>query len=296
MSKIAILTDSTADMNRELREKYNIDYFRMGFSSGDEEYVASLDWEDISYKDFYDSMRNGKGYLTSQVTVKHFLEKFSEYLKEGYDVLYIGCSSALSGSVAAAKLLLKELKNEYKDNKVICIDSLLSGMGQGMMAIKAAELRDEGKTVEEIAEFIEEMKMRCNQVGTVSTLEYLKKSGRVTASSAFFGNLFAVKPILISDDKGQNLAVKKVKGRMSSLEETVNQIEKFIKDPLNQTVYISHADAKEDADKVCEMLKERIPGIKTEQAIIGPIVGISVGPGTIIAYYQGVDKKEHMAQ
>ena len=149
MSKIAILTDSTADMNRELREKYNIDYFRMGFSSGDEEYVASLDWEDISYKDFYDSMRNGKGYLTSQVTVKHFLEKFSEYLKEGYDVLYIGCSSALSGSVAAAKLLLKELKNEYKDNKVICIDSLLSGMGQGMMAIKAAELRDEGKTVEE---------------------------------------------------------------------------------------------------------------------------------------------------
>ena len=296
MSKIAILTDSTADMNRELREKYNIDYFRMGFSSGDEEYVASLDWEDISYKDFYDSMRNGKSYLTSQVTVKHFLEKFSEYLKEGYDVLYIGCSSALSGSVAAAKLLLKELKNEYKDNKVICIDSLLSGMGQGMMAIKAAELRDEGKTVEEIAEFIEEMKMRCNQVGTVSTLEYLKKSGRVTASSAFFGNLFAVKPILISDDKGQNLAVKKVKGRMSSLEETVNQIEKFIKDPLNQTVYISHADAKEDADKVCEMLKERIPGIKTEQAIIGPIVGISVGPGTIIAYYQGVDKKEHMAQ
>ena len=296
MNKIMILTDSTSDLNADLRKKYNIDYCKMGFSSGDKEFEASLDWEDISAKDFYDSMRNGTGYLTIQVPVKHFLEKFSEYLKEGYDVLYIGCSSALSGSVASAKLLAKELKRDYKDNKLVCVDSLLSGMGQGMMVIKAAELRDEGKNIDEIAAYIEEMKMSCNQVGTVSTLDYLKKSGRVTASSAFFGNLFAVKPILISDDKGQNLAVKKVKGRKSSLEELAAQVVTYIREPEDQTVYVSHADAEEDADTVIELIKSKIPGIKTEKAIIGPIVGISVGPGTIITYYRGVDKKEHMNQ
>lgn len=296
MNKIKILTDSTSDMNAALREKYDIDYCRMGFSSGDKEYSASLDWEDISYKDFYDSMRNGQSYLTIQVTVGQFLENFSKYLGEGYDVLYIGCSSALSGSVAAAKMLVKELKVKYKESKLICIDSLLSGMGQGMMAIKAAELRDEGKSIEEIAEYIEDMKMHCNQVGTVSTLDYLKKSGRVTASSAFFGNLFAVKPILISDTKGQNLAVKKVKGRRSSLEEIANQIETYIRNPLDQTIYISHADAEEDADLVIKLVGEKIPGAKCEKAIIGPIVGISVGPGTIIAYFEGVDKKDHMDQ
>ena len=296
MNKIAIITDSTSDLCLELREKYNIDYCEMAFSSGDKSFKASLDWEDISAKEFYDSMRNGTPYLTTQVTVKCFLEKVGKYLSEGYDVLYIGCSSALSGSIASANIICRELKTEYPGRKIMCIDSLISGMGQGMLAIKAAELRDQGKTIDEIYSEIENLKNICNQCGTVSTLDYLKKSGRVTASSAFFGNLFAVKPILISDDKGQNLAVKKVKGRKSSLEEIVNQIETYIKNPLEQTVYISHADCEEDANKVCEMIRERIPGINVETAIIGPIVGVSVGPGTIIAYFTGTEKSEHMKQ
>ena len=294
MSSFDIITDSTSDLSLALREKYGIDYCLMEFSEGEKNYRASLDWTDISYKDFYGSMRQGKRYKTVQVPVKTFDEKFREHLEQGKDVLYIACSSGLSGSVNTAKVMSEELKSSYPDRKIICIDSLISGMGQGSMAIKAAKMRDEGKSIEETASWIEENKLFFNQYGTVESLDYLKAAGRVTASSAFFGNLFAVKPILISDLEGHNLAVKKVKGRKSSLEELAVMTAKYIIDPADQTIYIGHADDEEAANTVAGKMKELIPGANTELYVIGPIVGASVGPGTIIVFYNGKNKKEQL--
>ena len=294
MSSFDIITDSTSDLSLALREKYSIDYCLMEFSEGEKNYRASLDWTDISYKDFYGSMRQGKRYKTVQVPVKTFDEKFREHLEQGKDVLYIACSSGLSGSVNTAKVMSEELKSSYPDRKIICIDSLISGMGQGSMAIKAAKMRDEGKSIEETASWIEENKLFFNQYGTVESLDYLKAAGRVTASSAFFGNLFAVKPILISDLEGHNLAVKKVKGRKSSLEELAVMTAKYIVDPADQTIYIGHADDEEAANTVAGKMKELIPGANTELYVIGPIVGASVGPGTIIVFYNGKNKKEQL--
>lgn len=294
MSSFDIITDSTSDLSLALREKYGIDYCLMEFSEGEKNYRASLDWTDISYKDFYGSMRQGKRYKTVQVPVKTFDEKFREHLEQGKDVLYIACSSGLSGSVNTAKVMSEELKSSYPERKIICIDSLISGMGQGSMAIKAAKMRDEGKSIEETASWIEENKLFFNQYGTVESLDYLKAAGRVTASSAFFGNLFAVKPILISDLEGHNLAVKKVKGRKSSLEELAVMTAKYIVDPADQTIYIGHADDEEAANTVAGKMKELIPGANTELYVIGPIVGASVGPGTIIVFYNGKNKKEQL--
>lgn len=294
MSSFDIITDSTSDLSLALREKYGIDYCLMEFSEGEKNYRASLDWTDISYKDFYGSMRQGKRYKTVQVPVKTFDEKFREHLEQGKDVLYIACSSGLSGSVNTAKVMSEELKSSYPDRKIICIDSLISGMGQGSMAIKAAKMRDEGKSIEETASWIEENKLFFNQYGTVESLDYLKAAGRVTASSAFFGNLFAVKPILISDLEGHNLAVKKVKGRKSSLEELAVMTAKYIVDPADQTIYIGHADDEEAANTVAGKMKDLIPGANTELYVIGPIVGASVGPGTIIVFYNGKNKKEQL--
>lgn len=296
MNKIKIITDSTSDLSKQIRDEYGIDYCCMGFSLGETDYKASLDWEDFSFHDYYEKMRSGSLFKTIQVTTKQFLETFTKYLQEGMDIVYIGCSSALSGSVASAEMLARELRREYKGQQILCVDSLISGMGQGMMVIEAAKMRDEGKSAEEIAQYLEESKMYCDQVGTVESLEYLKKAGRVSASSAFFGNLFAVKPILISDKTGQNLAVKKVKGRKSSLEETAEQVRKYIDPSVEQTVYISHADDEQAALRVESMIREKVPGVPTELAKIGPIVGASVGPGTIIVYFHGASKEEHMKQ
>lgn len=290
----AVITDSTSDLSNELREKYSIDYCQMEFSLGEKNFRASLDWEDISPKEFYDSMRSGKRYKTVQVTVKTFDEKFREHLSKGEDILYIACSSGLSGSVKTAQVISQELRSDFPDRKIVCIDSLISGLGQGSMAIKAAQMRDEGKSLDETATWIEDNKLFFNQYGTVENLDYLKAAGRVTASSAFFGNLFSVKPILISDLEGHNLAVKKVKGRKSSLYELAAMTAQYITDPLSQTIYIGHADDEEAANVVSEKIKELIPGASTSLYVIGPIVGASVGPGTIIVFYSGRHKKEQL--
>ena len=294
MSTFDIITDSTSDLSLELREKYGISYCKMEFSCEDKTYHASLDWDEISYKTFYDSMRQGKRFKTVQVPVKTFDEVFREHLDKGQDILYIACSSGLSGSYNAAKVYCEELKSDYPGKKIICIDSLISGMGQGSMAVKAAQMRDEGCSIEETSKWIEDNKLFYNQYGTTESLEYLKAAGRVTASSAFFGNLFSVKPILISDLEGHNLAVKKVKGRASSLIELAAMTAQYIIDPTEQTIYIGHADDEAAANTVAEKIKELIPGATTSLYVIGPIVGASVGPGTIIVFYRGKNKKEQI--
>ena len=201
MSNFVIIADSTADLSKDLRCKYEIDYVRMNYVIDGVEYTASLDWENHGCSEFYNMMRNGKRILTTQVPREEYNRKFKSYLDAGKDILYISCSSALSGSINLAVIIAKELEEEYPGRRVICIDSLCSSLGQGYMLIRAAQLKEEGKSLEEIASYIEENKLKVNQFGTVENLNYLKRAGRVKASSAFFGNMFGIKPIIISDKK-----------------------------------------------------------------------------------------------
>ena len=282
-----IFADSTSDLGKDLRDKYDIDYVRMNYVVDGKEYEASLDWESHSMKDFYDMMRNGNIIKTTQVSREEYEKRFTEVLEAGKDILYIACSSALSGSINLATLIGNELKEKYPERKIICIDSLISSLGQGYLCIKASMLRYEGKTIEEVAQYINDNKLKVNQFGTVATLDFLKKAGRVTASSAFFGNLFGIKPILISDTKGQNLAVKKIKGSANARREIAQDLSSIVIDSEEQVLYISHADSLKDA----ELLRDEILKISKFKDCyingIAPIVGASVGPGTVIAYCVG---------
>lgn len=294
MASFHVLTDSTSDLPIELRQQYGINYFPMEFSTGDKNYIASLDWTQIGSHDFYESMRNGVKYKTAQVSIKTFTEILREHLSMGKDVIYIACSSALSSSVKTAYVVRDELRAEFPDRKVIIIDSLISGMAQGLLAIECAKMRDQDKSIDEVETWIEDHKLFYNQCSTTESLSYLKEAGRVTASSAFFGNLFAVKPIIISDTKGQNLAIRKVKGRKSSFTEIADQISKFIVQPEKQTIWVGHADSPSDADTLAETIKSKIPEATVKTYVIGPIVGVSVGPGTLICNYRGKHKNEQL--
>lgn len=287
MRKIAVITDSTCDIDKELREKLDITYLPMNISYNGKEMPASLDWDLYSPKELYDVMRSGIRVMTTQVPVETFIEGFKKELDAGNDIIYIGCSSALSGSVNTSYVVRDELLKDYPDAKIVCIDARNSCLGEGMMAICAAKMRDDGKTIEQISDYIETNKQRFNQVGTVESLEYLRRAGRVTAPSAFFGNIFGVKPILISDIKGQNVPIKKVKGRRTSLLEIVDYIKQTIEQPEEQTIYLGHADCAVDAEFIKEHILKEIPCKGVYTNYIGPIIGASVGPGTIIVYYMG---------
>lgn len=234
MNNYAIITDSTSDLCKIFRTQYDIDYAQMNISYDDKELVASLDWDSYSLKELYDTMRMGKRIRITQVPYDAFLNKFKYYLEQGKDVLYISCSSALSGSINIARTVKQELEESYPNNKIVLVDSLISCLGQGFLVIKAASLRNEGKTINEVKEYLKVNKLKVHQVATVENLEYLKRAGRVKASSAFFGNLFGVKPIIISDVIGQNYAFKKVKGRVASM----NYLVEFMQE--NQDVFLEN--------------------------------------------------------
>ena len=236
-------------------------------------------------------MRGGKRITTTQVPPAEFQSVFGNYLKEGKDIVYIGCSSALSGSVNTAAVIAKELKEQYPEREIYCVDTLNSCHGEAMIAMKAAEMKREGKSAEEVCGWIEENKLKFNQIAPVGDLTYLKRAGRVKASTAFFGNLLGVKPIIISDARGNNFAVKKVKGRRKSLEEAVNMVKDAITD-TEGTVYVCHADCAEDAETVKNLLLESVKCKDVKIEYIGPIIGASTGPGTIGVYFFGKEVTE----
>ena len=241
MAKFAIIGDTTCDLTPELRKQYDIDYCRMKVSwvdknKKDVEIYGSLDWEEISHKDYFDLLAGGTRIFTSQVNEQEFDEVFTRHLEAGEDIIYIGCSSALSASVLLAQRMIDEkFSKKYPDRKIIAVDSLICSIGQGSLLILASNMRKEGKTIEEVANYINEHKLECNQVCTVENLDTLKRAGRVKASTAFFGNLFGVKPILISDAKGNNYAYEKQKGRRNALIRSAELVKEWVIDPEEQT-------------------------------------------------------------
>ena len=291
MKDYVILTDSCSDLSKDVRESLDIDYVQMNIVYDGKELPASLDWDLYTPQELYNLMRNGTRITTNQVPVQTFTTVFTKYLEEGKDIVYIGCSSALSGSVNTGKVVADELAEKYPDNKVYVIDSLNSCLGEGLMVIDAAKMKKEGKTAAEVVAYIEANKLKYQQFCAVDDLTYLKRAGRVKASAAFFGNLFGVKPILISNRQGENFAIKKIKGRKNSLDEIINMAKSSIVAPETQTVAVVHADCEKDA----EYLKNRIEselGVKEVYVnYIGPIIGASAGPGTIAIYCRCNEKE-----
>lgn len=288
MKKFVILSDSCCDLDKELRKEYDIDYVPMYFHLDDKEYEADLDWKELSVKQFYDAMREGKRVYTTQANLQCYKETFTKYIREGYDILSISCSSALSASVKASCVARDEVLANYPEAKIICIDSLNSCFGLGIMCLYASSLRQEGKTIDEVAAIIENVKLNVNQECSVDKLSYLKQAGRVSAASAFFGGLLNIKPIIISDAIGQNNAVEKVKGRKTAINRLAERMAEEYEDVPYQRIMIGHSDCLEDA---LELKKAVLEKIKTDVDIhmgyIGPIVGGSCGPGTIAVYFFG---------
>lgn len=288
MRDFIILTDSTSDLTLEMRQEFGIEYIPMQYIVDGVDYKASLDWESHGAKEYYDLMRSGKRVFTTQIPRDICYEVFSAAAAAGKDLVYIGCSSALSASINVARLVAKEVSEQYPEAGIYCIDSLISSLGQGYMAMEAARKRQAGLSAAETAAYIEGMKLCVNQCGTVASLEYLHRAGRVKASKAFFGNLFGVKPIIISDRKGQNYAYKKAKGAVNAriaIAEHIVQAANGVYDEL----FITHADCEEEMELVKAEVLKLAPFKKVTTSIIGPIVGASVGPGTVIVFCHGTE-------
>lgn len=282
MRKVKIITDSCADLSGEQLEKYSIDYAKMSTVEDGKESPALLTWTKEEAHAFYDVIRGGKRITTTQVSAPEFTRIFTKYLDEGFDIVYVGCSLKQSGSVNTGAVTAKKVLENYPEGVIYSIDSLNATIGEGMLAIAAALYAEGGKSAEEVRDYVLSIRKTVNEFATVHTLEHLRKSGRVSASSAFFGNLMGIKPILVADRSGRQVAMKKVKGRKNSFNEIVSLLKESITDASEKTVYIAHADCSEsEIAELRALVESEIKPKEISVGLIGPIVGASTGPDTI---------------
>ena len=282
-----IFTDTSSGMSKELREKWNIQYFMMGIVVGEKEYLADLDYTLFSREEMYGWVRDPNIKVrTSLVTAKEFKEKMEPYLKKGIDILYIACAEALSGTRGAFELLKEEIQEEYPERKIISINSCRAEMALGLMVIDAAKLRDEGKSIEEVAEWAEENKQYYHETGSIDTLKYLRAYGRVSGAAAFFADTLNIKPVIMFDIHGMNYSFKKVHGEKKALAECFEYVKNNVVEGVTDVIYIGETMPNPAKEYFKKRIKEEL-NIPTEEYIISPIVGICCGPGMYGCWFKG---------
>ena len=284
-----ITTDSTADLPVEYLKEHNvgcmpISYIVDGVTYGRD---RELDW-----KEFYSLMRNdGKMPTTSQINPAEAKEYFEEFIKTDKEILHLAFSSGLSGTYGNLCIAADEIMEEHPDCRIIVVDSLCASMGEGLFVHKAVKMRDEGKTIEETADWLRTNVQNFVHVFTVDDLFHLYRGGRVSRTAAVIGTMAGIKPKLHVDSEGHLIVIGKVRGRKKSLNALVDYMEEkmgsYLSENRQDYVFISHGDALEDAEYVRDQIKERF-GIENFLINhIGPTVGAHSGPGTIALFFMG---------
>lgn len=289
MNKYIITTDTTCDLPQEYLDRHNIGLIPLYYSINDTIYGED---KFLEPKEFYNIMRGGAMPTTMAVNPDLARKIFTGYIEDGYDVLHIAFSSALSGSCSVAATTAKELSDEYPNSKLIVIDSLCASLGEGLLVHKAVELKENQKTIDEVADWLEKNKLQLCHLFTVDDLFHLHRGGRVSKAAAIIGTLINVKPVLHVDNEGRLIPLNNVRGRKKALISLVDQMESKVKNYnyKNNIFFISHGDCLEDAEYVAELIKERL-GIQDNLIYyVSPTIGAHSGPGTVALFFMGKER------
>lgn len=290
MSDYRIFTDSNCDLSPKMIQELDLDVIPMAFSIGGKTYNNYPDEREMTSHQFYERLRGGETSTTNQLSPITFAELFEPILQAGEDVLYIAFSSGLSGTYNNACLTAKELNEKYPERKLRVVDSLAASMGQGLLVYHAAQKRAEGLDIDALSKWVEENRNHLAHWFTVDDLNHLKRGGRVSGAAALVGTVLNIKPVLHVDDEGHLIAVEKVRGRRQSLDALVQHMESTVIEPESQIIFVSHGDAKEDAEYVAQQVKEKFHVRETVINPIGPVIGTHSGPGTVALFFLAQNK------
>jgi DegV family protein with EDD domain len=287
MKKMIFVTDSCSDLTNEMVKEMNLRIVPLSVEIEGNVYRHYPDERELSIKKFYTMLRDKKIAKTSLVNVGAFMEFFEPILKNGDDILYIGFSSALSGTLQSSKVAAEDLRTEYPNSKIVIVDTLSASMGQGLLIWYAYQMKKAGKSIEDIAQWLESNKLNLCHLFTVDDLGTLKRGGRLSDTQAFLGALLKIKPILHVSNEGKLVPLKKTRGREFSLVAMVDLIAERITNPELQTVFISHGDCLDEAKTVGKMVQDRFKVKEIVYGTVGPVIGAHSGPGTIAVFFMG---------
>lgn len=289
MKDYVILPDGTCELSKELREKYNIDFVPGHLTCPDgREILCNLEWTEMTREDFYKELKaNPEGFSTAPANVGEFAEFFEKYVKEDKDILCVTISTGISGTYSFACKAKELILEKYPQAKIEVIDSLRFGPGFGLMCINAAILKNEGKSFEEVVEYINVNKNRFHQMGWLDDLTFVARKGRITNSKAFFGTLVGIKPLGEFDSNGLTTVLGKMKGEKMAYKVMLDYIEQTIENPEDQIILIAQTDRLKQAEAYKKMIEERINPKAVYICDVYQSCGVSIGPGLMAAYYVG---------
>lgn len=287
MREYVITTDSTVDLSKEFLNEKEITVLSLSYILDG---VTYKDMGGLTGKEFFDKLRNGSLPTTSQINPEEAKETFEQIVKEGKDILHIAFSSGLSGTYNSCRIAAEDLMEEYPESKVIVIDSLCASMGEGLLLYKAIELKEEGKSLEELADWVEANKLHiCHNV-TVDDLFHLHRGGRISKATAVLGSMVKIKPIIHMDNEGKLVVIGKERGRKKSITNLVDRMEKQMGEYDNSTCMITHGDCEEDALYLKTLLEERFGVEKVIIHGIGSVIGSHTGPGVLAVFFMGDER------
>ena len=274
MSEFRIVCDSACDLSCEMLCERGVTCVPLSYSFDD---------GTVDSADFYNRMRHGRVAKTTGANVEAFRAEFTTILEEGRDILYLGFSSALSMTYNSARIAAGELRHEYPERRIITVDSLCASAGIALLLDRLLAFSD----LDKAAQYAEETKLKICHLFTVDDLEYLRRGGRISPTTAVVGGMLGIKPMLFVDSRGRLIPGAKVRGRHKAIERLA---EDFIKLHRENEVYISHADCISDAEKLGEILTTKYNAKVRLITNIGPVIGSHSGPGTLAVFFIGRER------
>ena len=241
--------------------------------------------KDFDMENFYNLLRGKALSLTSQTNVEEFSNYFSGYLESGKDILYVGFPLSLSGMNNSARIAARELSEKYPERKIIVIDSVSASIGQGLLVYYAALKKKNGATIDEVADFVNDNKLKFCHWFTVDDLYFLKRGGRISQATAVVGSILNVNPLLSMNDEGKLYVFDKIRGKKKVLDLMSSKIENLNSD--YKKVFVGHADCLDDAKYVAERISAENPSLDVTITHLGPIIGTHTGPGTVALAFVG---------
>ena len=284
-----IITDTSANLPTEFLHREQIEALPYSYTLRGKDQRVTLDLDRFEGDRFYEAMRRGMAVTTSLISPKLYAERFAKALEKGLDAIFISMSSGISNSFHCAELAAEELRERFPERKLWLIDTLGASLGEGLLVLRAAARRREGKSAAETAEELTALRRRVCQVFTVDDLMFLRKGGRLSNMAAIVGSVLNIKPLLKGNEEGKIVAFGKVRGRKRSIEMLAERYDDLAVAPEEQTVGIAQAGCREDAAKLEELLRRNRPPREILTVDYEPVTGSHVGPGALALFFFGAD-------
>ncbi|MBO5021629.1 MAG: DegV family protein [Clostridia bacterium] len=285
-----IVTDSCANLTDEQIKEYGVEIISLKYRIGDKDYDSYIKGEKTDFAETYRLLRE-KAEITTSLANRGDCDKvIPQILENGEDVLILSFSSGLSGTCQNIILSAEDYKEMYPDRKIMVVDTLCASLGEGMAVHYAVKLRNEGKTIEETAEWLENNKLNICHIFTIDDLFFLKRGGRLSGTSAVVGTLLNIKPLLHVANDGKLYVTGKARGRKAAMEHLITSVGEKGIDIENQDIFIVHGDCEEDAEYIGEEVKKRYKVKNVVYNLIDPVIAAHAGPGTLAIFFIGKER------